>query len=47
MGGEGPAYDLFYLVTSVYAGEVREHKSFAWDAPSKTFVETALEVIDA
>src|ERR1700733_12913971 len=30
MGGDEPAYDLAYLVTSIYAGEVRAHELFVW-----------------
>ena len=45
MGGDAPAYDLFYLVTSVRAGVVDDHKLFAWDAPSAKFVETPLAIV--
>jgi [CysO sulfur-carrier protein]-S-L-cysteine hydrolase len=51
MGGDEPAYDLAYLVTSVRgkaAGDpdavVDAHKLFVWDAAAKGFVETRLEV---
>lgn len=44
MGGDGPAYDLAYLVTSVRAGAVDDRKLFIWDASAKTFVETDLTI---
>ena len=46
MGGDAPAYDLFYLVTSVRAGAVDDHRLFAWDAAARAFVETKLAVTD-
>ena len=42
MGGDVPAYDLAYLVTSVRAGVVDDRKLFVWDAERKSFVEAAL-----
>jgi proteasome lid subunit RPN8/RPN11 len=42
MGGVEPAYDLAYLVTSVRAGEVDDHKLFVWDPTSRKFVESRL-----
>lgn len=45
MGGEAPAYDLFYLVTSVRQGQVDDHKLFAWDAGARRFVETPLAIV--
>jgi [CysO sulfur-carrier protein]-S-L-cysteine hydrolase len=46
MGGDKPSYEgLRYLVTSVRQGVVDDHKLFAWDADSKTFVEVPLEVV--
>lgn len=45
MGGDAPTYDLAYLVTSVRAGEVDERKLFIWDAASRGFVETTLEIV--
>jgi proteasome lid subunit RPN8/RPN11 len=48
MGGDKPSYDgLFYLVTSVRAGTVDDHKLFAWDPAKKQFVETPMEVVGA
>jgi len=45
MGGDKPSYEeLRYLVTSVRQGVVDDHKLFAWDAETKTFVEVPLEV---
>jgi [CysO sulfur-carrier protein]-S-L-cysteine hydrolase len=45
MGGEAPAYDLAYLVTSVRAGIVDDRKLFIWDETAKKFVETNLEIV--
>ena len=45
MGGEVPANDLAYLVTSVRKGKVDDHKLFIWDESSKRFVESPI-VID-
>jgi proteasome lid subunit RPN8/RPN11 len=42
MGGDAPAYDLAYLVTSVVAGKVADHRLFVWDPPTASFVEGAL-----
>ena len=44
MGGDAPAYDLAYLVTSVRAGAVDDHKLFVWEPSLLKFVETALTV---
>ena len=44
MGGEAPAYDLAYLVTSVRAGTVDERKLFIWDPDARKFVETSLSI---
>ncbi|MBX3230243.1 MAG: Mov34/MPN/PAD-1 family protein [Labilithrix sp.] len=44
MGGEAPAYDLAYLVTSVRAGAVDDRKLFIWDPAAKRFVETNLTI---
>jgi [CysO sulfur-carrier protein]-S-L-cysteine hydrolase len=44
MGGDAPAHDLAYLVTSVRGGEVDDHKLFVWDTAAKAFVETRLTV---
>lgn len=46
MGGDAPTHDLFYLVTSVRAGQVDDHKLFAWDAAAKRFVETPMVVVE-
>jgi len=45
MGGEAPAYDLAYLVTSIRAGTVDDRKLFVWDDATKKFVESALIVL--
>jgi proteasome lid subunit RPN8/RPN11 len=44
MGGDEPAYDLAYLVTSVRKGEVDDRKLFIWDPAARKFVETSLTV---
>jgi proteasome lid subunit RPN8/RPN11 len=44
MGGESPAYDLAYLVTSIRAGKVDDHKLFIWDEAKRAFVESPLLV---
>jgi hypothetical protein len=45
MGGDEPAYDLAYLVTSVKVSGVDDHKLFVWSPTARAFVETALRVI--
>jgi proteasome lid subunit RPN8/RPN11 len=45
MGGDEPAYDLAYLVTSVKSGEVDDRKLFVWSPASRAFVETPLRVV--
>jgi proteasome lid subunit RPN8/RPN11 len=42
MGGDAPAYDLAYLVTSVTRGEVVDHRLFVWDPATLRFVEGAV-----
>lgn len=44
MGGDAPAYDLAYLVTSVRSGQIDDHKLFVWDPATRTFVATSLKV---
>jgi proteasome lid subunit RPN8/RPN11 len=44
MGGQEPAYDLSYLVTSVYGGKVSAHALFVWDPASRRFVQSELRV---
>lgn len=46
MGGDGPTYDLFYWVTSVRSEGVDDHKLFAWDPATKSFVETGFLLVD-
>jgi len=46
MGGDEPAYDLAYLVTSIYAGEVREHELFVWSPAAHAFVPSKLHVVE-
>lgn len=45
MGGDAPAYDLAYLVTSVRSGVVDDRKLFVWDEATRSFVETDLTVV--
>jgi proteasome lid subunit RPN8/RPN11 len=45
MGGEAPAYDLAYLVTSVRGGVVDDHKLFVWDEATRSFVESTFAVV--
>jgi|HubBroStandDraft_5_1064220.scaffolds.fasta_scaffold205783_2 proteasome lid subunit RPN8/RPN11 len=45
MGGNEPAYDLAYLVTSVLAGKVAEHALFVWDPAARVFAQSALQII--
>ncbi len=48
MGGTGdPAYSLAYLVTAVDEGVVTAHKLFIWNGGTRTFDETAFEVVGA
>jgi proteasome lid subunit RPN8/RPN11 len=44
MGGDEPAYDLAYLVTSVRQGVVDDRKLFVWDVSARRFVEAELFV---
>jgi proteasome lid subunit RPN8/RPN11 len=44
--GDGPSYELSYLVTAVDAGEVSAHKLFVWNAKEKRFVEAPFSVIE-
>lgn len=46
MGGKEPANPLAYLVTSVRAGVVDDHKLFVWDAGSARFLESDLTIVD-
>ena len=46
MGGDEPAYDVAYLVTSIYAGEVRAHELFVWSLKEHAFVPTKLHVVE-
>jgi proteasome lid subunit RPN8/RPN11 len=43
-GGEEPAYDLAYLVTSVRNGAVDDRKLFVWSVETRRFVEATLTV---
>jgi proteasome lid subunit RPN8/RPN11 len=46
MGGDEPAYDVAYLVTSIYGGEVRAHELFVWSLVDHAFVPSELHVIE-
>lgn len=43
-GGEGPNYELAYLVTAVDLGLVTAHRLFVWDVSSRSFVEAPFSV---
>jgi proteasome lid subunit RPN8/RPN11 len=45
MGGDRPAYDLAYLVTSVRAAGVDDRKLFVWNEDARTFIEAELSVV--
>lgn len=44
--GPGPAWDLAFLVTSVRASGVDDHKLFVWDPDKRAFVESAFQVVE-
>ncbi|MBK9266688.1 MAG: Mov34/MPN/PAD-1 family protein [Polyangiaceae bacterium] len=44
--GTGPAWPLAFLVTSVRAGKIDEHRLFVWDASARSFVATNLTIVD-
>jgi len=46
MGGNEPAHEVAYLVTSIYAGEVRAHELFVWSLEARAFVPSALHVLE-
>jgi len=46
MGGDAPAYELAYLVTSVRHGVVDDRKLFVWSADARAFVEAELKVVE-
>ena len=46
MGGDAPAYELAYLVTSIRGGNVDDHKLFVWDHAKAAFIESPLHVRD-
>ncbi len=46
MGGDEPAYDLAYLVTSVRDGRVDDHKLFVWEPSSRSFVLSPLRALE-
>lgn len=43
--GPGPAWPLAFLVTSVRAGEVAEHRLFVWDAEAGAFVDGGFTIV--
>jgi len=44
--GPGPAWPLAFLVVSVRAGKVDEHRLFVWDAEARDFVASSFAVTD-
>ena len=44
--GPGPAWPLAFLVTSVRAAGVDDHKLFVWDAPSRAFIESPFTIVE-
>jgi proteasome lid subunit RPN8/RPN11 len=44
--GPGPAWPLAFLVTSVRAAGVDEHKLFVWDAAKRAFVDAPFTIVD-
>jgi len=44
--GPGPAWPLAFLVTSVRAGKVDDHRVFVWDAAERGFVSSELTVVE-
>lgn len=44
--GPGPAWPLAFLVTSVRAGKVDEHRVFIWDGDARAFVASELTIED-
>jgi len=44
--GAGPAWPLAFLVTSVRAGKVDEHRVFVWDGAARAFVASDLHIED-
>ncbi|MRG98102.1 Mov34/MPN/PAD-1 family protein [Polyangium spumosum] len=44
--GPGPAWPLAFLVTSVRAGVIEEHRLFVWDAEARGFVPRGITVVD-
>ncbi len=42
--GPGPAWPLAFLVTSVRAGVIEEHRVFVWDEGSRSFVASDFSV---
>jgi [CysO sulfur-carrier protein]-S-L-cysteine hydrolase len=44
--GSGPAWPLAFLVTSVRAGKVAEHRVWVWDGAAGAFVASAFSVVE-
>jgi proteasome lid subunit RPN8/RPN11 len=44
--GPGPAWPLAFLVTSVRAGKIDEHRLFVWDASARDFVGSSFTLVD-
>jgi len=44
--GPGPAYPLAFLVVSVCAGAIEEHRVFIWDEEARDFLPSSFTVVD-
>jgi proteasome lid subunit RPN8/RPN11 len=44
--GPGPAWPLAFLVTSVRAGKIDEHRLFVWDSGAQAFVAGTFTIVD-
>ena len=44
--GTGPNWPLAFLVTSVRAGEIAEHRLFTWDSAARDVVASPFTVVD-
>ena len=44
--GQGPAWPLAFLVTSIRGGVLDEHRLFVWDGEQKQFVASPFTIVD-